>query len=93
MSQDIDKSIKEAEQKLNALRAKKRIIENARIAKEKEQKRRDDTRRKILAGAIVLNEIQNDAELKARIDILLEAKLVKADERKLFNLTDIADRP
>jgi hypothetical protein len=49
---------------------------------EKTQDRRDDTRRKIIIGALVLAE----QGWKKGLDQLLELKLVKPADRVLFNL-------
>lgn len=66
---------------------------NARIrrelAKRKAQDRKDDTRRKILAGAAVLDRAAKDTAFKDAIQALLAAFLVRADDRALFGLEPI----
>ncbi len=75
--------------KLNKLIAQKKSLE-ARIAKEKakakQQERKDDTRRKILVGAVVLKHMEHDVSFKHNIEHLLEAQLVKTVDRDLFGI-------
>ena len=85
-AEELELQIKEQQANLKALKVKKKSLEMAKIQEEIDKKRRDDTRRKILVGALVLNEIQNNENLKAHIDMLLEVNLTKPDERELFNL-------
>ncbi len=78
-------------EKLDRLLAQKKSLE-ARIAKEKvkskQQERKDETRRKILVGAIVLNHMQHDTNFKQSIEALLDTQLTKTIDRKLLGLTD-----
>jgi len=46
-----------------------------------------DTRRKILAGAMLLEMMANDAELQKSMLGKLSAFLTREDDRKLFGLT------
>ena len=55
-------------------------------AKELAQKRKDDTRRKILAGAAMLDRAEKDAAFKLELHALLSRFLVRADDRALFDL-------
>ena len=48
--------------------------------------RKRDTRRKILAGAVVLNQADENEAAKARLWKLLDQALVKDRDRELFNL-------
>ncbi|NZD59356.1 mobilization protein [Sphaerotilus montanus] len=81
-----DDRIKALETKLaqaKALRAK----EEARArAAEAAAKRTADTRRKILAGAAVLAEIEHDPERSAWLNSVLARQLTRADDRALFGL-------
>lgn len=49
-----------------------------------ERTRKQDTRRKILTGANVLARIATDPVLKQRITEILDAGLVRPDDRELF---------
>lgn len=71
-----------AEAKLGKMREQKRAADALREARDRKRERADDTRRKILAGAIAL------AEPGLR-ELLLEAlghRLTRLDDRILFNL-------
>ena len=48
--------------------------------------RKRDTRRKILAGAVVLNQANENETAKARLWKLLDQALVKDRDRELFDL-------
>lgn len=76
----------------------KRLIEkrdavNARIKLEQNKlrgsERKDDTRRKVLAGAAVLEWAKKDSAFSARLDAELKAFLVRDADRALFNLSPI----
>lgn len=86
---------KTSEQKLADLQEKASQIasriktENARI---QSQKRKEDTRRKILAGSVALNHAEHDpngfgAELKAQI----AKNVTRDDDRALFGLAPLGD--
>jgi len=73
----------------------KRLIEkrdsvNARIKQEQNKlragERKSDTRRKILAGAAVLQWAAKDSEFSTRLITELKAFLVRDDDRALFGL-------
>lgn len=75
--------------KLEKLLAQRKAID-AQIQLEKnkanEQKRKDDTRRKILTGAAVLDEASKQPKFKEEIYNLLSRFLKRNDERALFEL-------
>jgi multidrug resistance efflux pump len=64
-----------------ALLAKKRVQLNQ---KQKKEARAKDTRRKILAGAIVLQRAQKDADFAARLFQILNEDLTEERNRVLF---------
>jgi hypothetical protein len=53
---------------------------------EREKERKRDTRRKILAGAVVLAAVENDPDRKAWLARLLDQELIRDDDRELFDL-------
>jgi len=77
------------ETKLKKLEQQKARLD-AQIAKEKtkisSKQRKEETRRKILTGAVVLEEMKKDEDLKSKIDELLALKLTLDNDRVLFNL-------
>jgi len=64
--------------------------EKLRLAKDERKK---DTRRKILVGATILNEAENDSDLASRLHKLLNSQLTRADDRALFDLALLAEEP
>jgi membrane-bound lytic murein transglycosylase len=65
-------------------KAKARI---ARLkAKKRESTRKQDTRRKILAGSLLLERIESDERIKAWFERELDGFLTRDSDRKLFGL-------
>jgi hypothetical protein len=79
--------------KLQKLIAQRAALE-ARIRQEQnrenEKKRKADTRRKILAGAVVLDEAEKHPEYKAALFRLLDRFLTRPDDRALFGLEPLS---
>jgi hypothetical protein len=65
---------------------KQRRIEARRRSIESRRARRDDTRRKILVGAVVLAKVEQGALAESVLRRWLEAALERADDRALFEL-------
>lgn len=78
-----------ANSKLNRL-IEKRDSVNARIKLEQNKvrgdERRRDTRRKVLAGATVLEWAKKDSEFSSRLMAELKSFLVRDSDRELFGL-------
>lgn len=55
-------------------------------ARERIKKRKLDTRRKILIGAVVLKRVNNKQLLQADLNAWLDAGLTRPQDRKLFSL-------
>jgi|GEM_PF-1294395 len=70
------------------LEQRKAIDAQIRLEQNREnaEKKKADTRRKILTGAAVLDEAAKHPKFKADIDKLLGRFLKRADERALFGL-------
>jgi hypothetical protein len=83
-----------AQDKLEKLLAKREEM-NAKIRQEqgrdRTRKRRQDTRRKIIAGALVLSEA--DPAIQAWLSRTLEKVLTRDDERALFGLAPLPAEP
>lgn len=86
------KERKSPEQKLAELQEKQRQIaeriktENARIAS---QKRKEDTRRKILAGSVALNHADHDPKFGADLKAQIDKNVTRDDDRALFGLAPL----
>jgi hypothetical protein len=83
-----------ANEKLQKLQAQKKALE-ARIRQEENRenvrKRKIDTRRKILAGAAVLEEAEKMPDFKNSLYGLLNKFLIRPDDRALFELGAAAE--
>jgi hypothetical protein len=84
-----------ADTKLNRLIEKRNAV-NARIRqvqnKQKASERRSETRRKVLAGAAVLQWAARDSDFSARLTAELKRFLVRDDDRALFGFPAIEKR-
>jgi len=80
---------KTPEEQLQDLETKKAQLD-ARIAKKKAvlrgQKRKEDTRRKIIAGALALEHMAHDKKFRSTMGKLLDEHVTRDDDRKLFDL-------
>ena len=84
-AENIEKRIEAQLEKLKQLKAQKQAIEARERTKQKEQQRKDDTRRKILRGSYLIKKMQNEAN-KEKILAELNEYLTEDRDRKLFNL-------
>jgi hypothetical protein len=78
------------EERLKQLKAKQQKIDARRRALESRQTRQADTRRKILAGAVVLAQVERDALAKAQFRLWLDQSLTREDDRALFDLPPVS---
>jgi hypothetical protein len=81
-----DEKIKALELKLAQAKALKAKQEAAARARASAARRTADTRRKVLAGACVLAEAEEDAERAAWLTSVLARRLTRPDDRALFCL-------
>ena len=87
-AETLDKKIEAQLEKLKQLKARKQAIEAREKTKQKEQERKDDTRRKILLGSYLIKKMQNEAN-KEKILAELNEYLTENRDRQLFDLPDI----
>ncbi|HHP6929420.1 TPA: mobilization protein [Acinetobacter baumannii] len=87
-AENIEKKIEAQLEKLKQLKAQKQAIEARERTKQKEQQRKDDTRRKILLGSYLIKKMQNEAN-KEKILAELNEYLTENRDRQLFGLSDI----
>lgn len=83
-AENIEKKIEAQLEKLKQLKAQKQAIEARERTKQKEQERKDDTRRKILLGSYLLKKMKNEQD-KEKILADLNEYLTEDRDRKLFN--------
>ena len=81
----LEQQEKKALEKLQAIKARRQALVNREKAKQKEQDRKNDTRRKILLGSYLLNKMEDEAE-KEKILAGINEYLTEDRDRKLFNL-------
>jgi len=77
--------------RIEALRKKQQVLAEQikKIeSRTQEQQRKDDTRRKIIAGALALEHMENNktSDFAKKLGALLDEYVVKANERELFGL-------
>ncbi len=87
---NIEKKIEAQLEKLKQLKAQKQAIEAREKNKNKEQQRKDDTRRKILLGSYLIKKMQNEAN-KEKILAELNEYLTENRDRQLFDLPNIEE--
>jgi hypothetical protein len=88
-----DEKIKALELKLSQAKALRAKEEARAQAAEAAAKRTADNRRKLLAGACVLSEIEQDPEHATWLNDVLARRLTRASERALFGLAPLPAPP
>ena len=87
-AETLEKKIEAQLEKLKQFKARKQAIEARERSKQKEQERKDDTRRKILLGSYLIKKMQNEAN-KEKILAELNEYLTEDRYRQLFDLPNI----
>lgn len=77
-----EQKIKELEVAQARIRAKMKD-EKAKLQK---QKRREDTRRKIIVGSVILAHMEHDENFKHVIETVLKNRTIRDDDRMLLGL-------
>ncbi|MDC5471207.1 mobilization protein [Acinetobacter baumannii] len=85
-AETLEKKIEAQLEKLKQLKARKQAIEAREKSKQKEQERKDDTRRKILLGSYLIKKMQENEANKEKILADLNEYLTEERDRKLFGL-------
>ncbi len=83
----LEEQIKKQQEKLAQLKARKQAIDARVKASESKKSRTDDTRRRILIGAMVLDQWKNNSDSEAKTKQALDKFLTKDNDRKLFGLS------
>lgn len=82
----IEAKIKAQETKLKQLKAQKQQIEARQRAAAAKISRQQDTRRKVLVGAVILAKVERGEWPKDKLLAMLDSTLTRADDRALFEL-------
>jgi membrane protein involved in colicin uptake len=86
VTETLDNKIKAQEEKLKQLMSQRQAALARERAKEKEQARKEDTRRKILIGSCMLKITEDDEQARAKLIAQMDKYLTDERDRKLFNL-------
>jgi hypothetical protein len=82
----VDEQIEKMELRLRQLKARHARVEARRRHIVARQSRRDDTRRKILIGAVVMAKVEQGQLEDAQLRRWLDGALSRSDDRALFEL-------
>ena len=85
---DNNERIERLEQRLKRLKALQARVDARRRSLETRRTRQEDTRRKILVGAIVLAKVEQGVMDESLLRGWLDKALVRGDDRDLFSLRD-----
>ena len=85
-AETLEKKIEAQLEKLKQLKAQKQAIEASEKTKQKEQERKDDTRRKILLGSYLIKKMNDNEVNKEKILAELNEYLKENRDRALFEL-------
>ncbi|MCC8994786.1 MAG: mobilization protein [Candidatus Contendobacter sp.] len=85
----IDDRIADLEKRLKQAKALKQQQVTRERAAEKKRQRSDDTRRKILVGAVILAKVDHGEWPKERLREWMDKALTRADDRALFGLLPV----
>jgi hypothetical protein len=83
---NISGQIDALEQRLKQLKAKQQRSEARRRSLESRRARREELRRKILVGAVVLAKVEQGGVQQATLDEWLDDALKRPEDRALFGL-------
>ena len=87
----IEDRIADLEKRLKQAKAlKQQQVARSRAA-EKKRQRSEDTRRKILVGAVILAKVEHGEWPKERLRELMDKALTRADDRTLFGLPTLSE--
>lgn len=87
MATKISDRIDALEQRLKQLKTQQQRMENRKRTQTVRRERREELRRRILVGTIVLAKVQKGEIEAALLESWLEGALTKEEDRKLFGLS------
>lgn len=91
MSEQLEKRIELLEEKLKEAKALKQKQDAQKRALATKQERQNDTRRKILVGAVILAKVERDEWPRDKLLAMLDAALAHKKDRALFDLAPIPE--
>jgi hypothetical protein len=90
VAQTLEEQIQKQTERLNALKARKQAIVARAKTLESKKTRSEDTRKKVLIGAAVLAENENNPEGRERTQQMMDKFLTRDNDRNLFELSPIS---
>jgi hypothetical protein len=87
----LEDKIAAAEAKVKQLKAELQKVEARKKAAEVKRKRQDDTRRKVLAGAVLLARVEAGEWSQTEFTAMMDKGLTRNEDRALFELPAIAE--
>ena len=87
----IEDRIADLERRLKQAKALKQQQVAREKAAEKKRQRSEDTRRKILVGAVILAKVERGEWPQERLRELMDQALTRADDRVLFGLPTLSE--
>jgi hypothetical protein len=81
----LDATISRLEDQLKKAKARRQKMDSRKRAVEAKKARSQDTRRKILAGAVMLTRAAQDDDVNVLLRSALDEALTRPDDRALFN--------
>ena len=87
----IEDRIADLERRLKQAKALKQQQVARERAAERKQQRSDETRRKILVGAVILAKVEHGEWPKERLREWMDKALTRADDRTLFGLPTLSE--
>ena len=89
----IEDRIADLEKRLKQAKALKQQQVAREKAAERKRQRSEDTRRKILVGAVILAKVEHGEWPKERLRELMDKALTRTDDRTLFGLLPAPSEP
>ena len=89
----IDDKISKLEEQLKQAKAQRQKVEARKRAAAAKLSRSQDTRRKVLVGAVILAKVERGEWPKDKLIAMLDVALNRADDRALFDLPAPATEP
>ena len=86
----LEDRIAATEAKLKQLKAAQLKTEARKRAALTKRQRQDDTRRKVLAGAVLLARVENGEWAKEDLQAMMDQALTRNEDRALFELPELA---
>ena len=93
MSTSLENEIENLKKRLEKAKEQKKARDSLIAAKAKKQSRKDETRKKILTGAVVMMEAKNNPEFKTTLQMLLDVHITSAADRAFLSLHALTEKP